>query len=1606
MKLFNLKQARKLVAPSQPTVSDGSGRRKFIKNVGLFALSANPIAETFKSVPFKPFEIRFSSNHFAVLRQNVMAWSISGTQFENNYVIKFKEIKGGYLLEAGYLRFKNTQLSFSLKAKIFYEKREWQMQAIIPEFEIDETINFVDWLDGKTELVSGMMSNQIIKDINDVDKIFVSGGSSMKIDRNWNIEVDGKENISTILHGTHYHSDRAELSITKEVPELVELGQNTNSIGLTIRRFTGWSQFVSGLKFHDTNQLTVDQDIPDLNFIFSRSEDDDCQTILWVAEENGTLALLPEKQSGNVFVFEKYLYYSEYLKGKNPDFYLSGNLKSHGQWISNKLGAFNFINDDKVPVFEAFGTNSQITGHFFEPRMRAYQPYFSDAIALVSNYSHPQAVSINASNSEDITLPQDPVKLKKLPRESIDNISKMEIGFEEIKFVPKLALKIKFLRSEDLILLDFELHNFKFTTRGEAPYVELANPKEVGVVVVYFQSQHTLEEAFFETSKIISKDVPSASDNIVLPVRQIRAKKSWLVYELPVGHIGFQLNVEGLLDWSKFNLRVHPRAWIKVESFAVMPKPYEVGQMSGNISTVPMDAATKFLDRNPLHDSYAVALASNRKVRLQNENVYDKVVLDKIINPGKSFTLTPEFNLVKMNKVDLSVGPIPDTSTSIEAPALLYISPNQVSDFTHRIELEPHDKEERTTSKSARENQALGVTSSVFTPVKSEIFELWHSRMGTKLNNGKVVCYNLEKLQTIRALWAFDGIREWPNNQKDKLPRAWKSDRKNLPFMASLDADDRSKLVHETSNYDIPGYQPIAVPVKMLILTSLGAYIDWHVFLNVPKGPDTYLNIVEWEHRATLGRDHYVKIVKKAFLFPIGHRAVLVKITERKFNNATKAAVNRQRMFIVVLEKEVLYSRKDPANKFIPFPFQSIKINTPFTPDIDNPAESTIKEDSSSYNFFINVGKQPFKFDIVATDKEGIDHKIRIPLVFTEPGIASNMDDIPVVIKKYHENKAFTEIPVYGQKVAYAESLVEGDTLFETDTIVFGAQVYPATGTYDLKFHPMMQSSKIYMKQLEELTGSRKLAEISLEDDENSGMVFAKVKNAILDFSSGGTDKSGGFLSPNMTITGLSKLQGPIGGDIEDLKKLVFNASKFFEKLETSIPSAKIFGVIDLFSLFSLAQGDLGGTFDDMISAVNRIRSEIDDIKNEILYLENEAKETKENITAKMEGFKKDIADKVKELLGALNSNTPRIPNLKTYMTESAFYAEYKWNPELSSTDITIIPTLLNVQVTNPKTAMTISTQFIRPFDAALPTSLNGKARFESFGIDIKPLLLVKFNFMEFSYGSSQKTDVKVDIDANDPITFKGALSFVNSLQSIIPSTGFSDDGPYVDLKPNGITAGFNLSIPSVEVGILSISNISLGAAITLPFTGDPLLISFNFSTRENPFLLTVSCFGGGGYFLLVTSLDGIESVEAAFEFGASISLNVGVASGGVSVMGGFYFKIEKVTKAISNEQSVETSQVTLTGYIRINGRLSILGIITVSLEFYLALTAVIDMDTQKVQKVEGEASLKVKVEVLFFSKTVSVSVRREFAGADADPNFTTMVELDDWKQYCLAFAG
>jgi hypothetical protein len=86
-----------------------------------------------------------------------------------------------------------------------------------------------------------------------------------------------------------------------------------------------------------------------------------------------------------------------------------------------------------------------------------------------------------------------------------------------------------------------------------------------------------------------------------------------------------------------------------------------------------------------------------------------------------------------------------------------------------------------------------------------------------------------------------------------------------------------------------------------------------------------------------------------------------------------------------------------------------------------------------------------------------------------------------------------------------------------------------------------------------------------------------------------------------------------------------------------------------------------------------------------------------------------------------------------------------------------------------------------------------------------------------------------------------------------------------------------------------------------------------------------VSLLGGGGFFAICVGTEGVREIEAALEFGAALSINLGVASGSVEIKAGIYFHWK-------------TKSVELAGYVRLHGELSVLGLISASLTFNLQI--------------------------------------------------------------------
>ena len=308
---------------------------------------------------------------------------------------------------------------------------------------------------------------------------------------------------------------------------------------------------------------------------------------------------------------------------------------------------------------------------------------------------------------------------------------------------------------------------------------------------------------------------------------------------------------------------------------------------------------------------------------LQAISTYDVNVTGTALPPGTPGSLSLP-----------SIAPPQTYETAIEAPYRLIISPNKFARWAHSP------------------TPVAGVSGRI---------ELWHSRFAVvdtrpgsngrpdEVNQAPVQPVNNQQpagYRTIRAVWA--GTASYPDflANINGLPTApvpnpytgatlpynpthytsegvgsvpGTNDNGPPGFRTSLDNRDRDEIVHLTSNFHItefcelepcPAYAPLAVPVNRLMLSSLGAWIDLDARFQDP--PPAGLSVLEWRHLATMGRDHYVKVVYAGWLAPFGHRANLVKVTERKFIQIslttaqsfapvpTVVAYNRQRMFIVV----------------------------------------------------------------------------------------------------------------------------------------------------------------------------------------------------------------------------------------------------------------------------------------------------------------------------------------------------------------------------------------------------------------------------------------------------------------------------------------------------------------------------------------------------------------------------------------------------------------------------------------------------------------------------------------------------------------------------------
>jgi hypothetical protein len=260
----------------------------------------------------------------------------------------------------------------------------------------------------------------------------------------------------------------------------------------------------------------------------------------------------------------------------------------------------------------------------------------------------------------------------------------------------------------------------------------------------------------------------------------------------------------------------------------------------------------------------------------------------------------------------------------------------------------------------------------------------------------------------------------------------------------------------------------------------------------------------------------------------------------------------------------------------------------------------------------------------------------------------------------------------------------------------------------------------------------------------------------------------------------------------------------------------------------------------------------------------------------------------------------------------------------------------------------------------AKPPEFMIKGRLERFKLNLLgsdlTFITIHFHFLEFTSatGAQPHCDVKIE-----NVTFGQALTFVQRLQNLLNPS----DGPYLQITPMQIVAGFRYALPAVRTGGFSLRNLRFDASLLLPFTGDPARFRFKISERDNPFLLSVGILGGGGWFSLIVGLDGVDETELGLEFGLAGDISIGIATGNGRVMGGIY---------INYKRSVGTE---LTGFLDIAGHVDVIGLISLSLSVYIGIHRLSTGDCY------GEATITVKIEYFFFDVEVRLHTTKQFAG-------------------------
>ncbi|MEU5398211.1 hypothetical protein ABZ348_02775 [Streptomyces sp. NPDC005963] len=285
----------------------------------------------------------------------------------------------------------------------------------------------------------------------------------------------------------------------------------------------------------------------------------------------------------------------------------------------------------------------------------------------------------------------------------------------------------------------------------------------------------------------------------------------------------------------------------------------------------------------------------------------------------------------------------------------------------------------------------------------------------------------------------------------------------------------------------------------------------------------------------------------------------------------------------------------------------------------------------------------------------------------------------------------------------------------------------------------------------------------------------------------------------------------------------------------------------------------------------------------------------------------------------------------------------------------------------------------------------------KNFALVLPPPPAAKLLTLSFESATfNQRPGLPADLALNTPeIEFHGPLKLLQKLQRMLEP--LLSDGLTSRVSTNGITVGYEITLPKAAAGAFILQHVAARLAVTIPYEEKPVTVVLGFASREHPFALSVTGFTGGGYATVEIAGAGDPKVEICMEFGAMLAVDFVVARAEVHALGGVRFLRR-------SDGSLE-----LEAFVRIGGSVRLLGLVTVSIELRVSL-----LFRDGPPRLLGRATLVIELDLTLYSGSVTIdSGTFELVGGrdERAPEVPAMARnrsaaaFTAWEQYRRAFA-